>query len=83
MEEKGADVSWARLRFEMQEKILISRVEKMKIIGILEIILGVIGILMGFMMFGDIGVACIVGALAALLSGIGFIIASKNRAVSL
>ena len=50
----------------------------MKVIGILLIILGVIGILMGLNMFGDIGIACIVGALAALLSGIGFIIVSKK-----
>ena len=50
----------------------------MKVIGILDIILGIIGILMGFMMFGDIGIACIVGALAALLSGIGFLIAAKR-----
>ena len=50
----------------------------MKVIGILEIILGIIGILMGFMMFVDIGIACIVGALAALLSGIGFLIAAKR-----
>lgn len=48
----------------------------MKVIGILLVILGIIGIVMGMMMIGDIGVACIVGALAALLSGIGFIIAS-------
>lgn len=33
----------------------------MKIIGILLLILGVIGLLMGMMMFGDIGIACIVG----------------------
>lgn len=50
----------------------------MKVISILLIILGVIGILMGFMMFGDIGIACIVGALAALISGIGFLILSKK-----
>ena len=48
----------------------------MKVIGILLIVLGVIGILMGLMMFGDIGIACIIGALAALLSGIGFMITS-------
>ena len=46
----------------------------MKVIGILLIVLGFIGIFMGTMMFGDIGIACIVGALSALLSGIGFII---------
>ena len=50
----------------------------MKAIGILLIILGVVGILMGMVMFGDIGIACIVGALAALLSGIGFLSASKK-----
>lgn len=44
-----------------------------KVIGIILIIVGVIGLLMGMMMFGDIGVACIIGALSALLSGIGFI----------
>lgn len=50
----------------------------MKIIGILLIILGVVGFVMGLMMFGDIGVACIIGALAALLSGVGFIITEKK-----
>ncbi|PZW96475.1 hypothetical protein [Lachnoanaerobaculum umeaense] len=50
----------------------------MKVIGILLIILGIIGIVMGGMMFGDIGIACIVGAMSALLSGIGFLIASKR-----
>ncbi len=30
------------------------------------------------MMFGDIGIACMVGALAALLSGIGFMIVAKK-----
>ena len=45
----------------------------MKVVGILLIILGVIGIAIGLMMFGDIGVACIVGALAALLSGFVFL----------
>lgn len=49
----------------------------MKVIGILLIVLGAIGIVMGLMMFGDIGVACIVGALAALLSGIGFLSVAK------
>lgn len=46
----------------------------MKVIGILLIILGAVGLILGMMMFGDIGIACIVGSLAALLSGIGFII---------
>jgi hypothetical protein len=50
----------------------------MKAIGILLILLGIIGILMGLMMFGDIGIACIVGALSALLSGIGFLSVAKK-----
>ena len=49
----------------------------MKIIGIILIIVGIVGILLGAMMFGDIGVAAMIGALAALLSGIGFILCSK------
>ncbi len=50
----------------------------MKVIAILLIVLGVIGIALGLMMFGDIGIACIVGAVAALLSGIGFLMANKK-----
>lgn len=53
------------------------REEAMKIIGIILIIVGIVGILLGAMMFGDIGVAAMIGALAALLSGIGFILCSK------
>lgn len=51
----------------------------MKTIGILLIILGVVGILMGAIMFGDIGIACMVGALSALLSGIGFLSSCKTH----
>lgn len=50
----------------------------MKVIGILLVILGVLGILMGCMMFGDIGIACMVGAGGALLSGLGFLSADKK-----
>ena len=50
----------------------------MKVIGIILIVLGALGIFMGLMMFGDIGLACLVGALTALLSGIGFLLASKR-----
>ena len=50
----------------------------MKLTGILLIVLGLAGIIMGGMMFGDIGIACIVGALSALLSGFGFISADKR-----
>lgn len=50
----------------------------MKVIGILLIIVGVLGIIMGGLMFGDIGIACMVGAFSALLSGIGFLSVNKK-----
>lgn len=49
----------------------------MKVIGIILIVWGVIGILLGAMMVGDIGVAAIVGAVVSILSGIGFILCNK------
>ena len=45
----------------------------MKAIGIILIIVGVLGIILGGFMFGDIGIACLIGAVTALLSGIGFV----------
>lgn len=51
----------------------------MKLIGILLIVLGIVGVGMGAMMYGDIGLACIIGALSALLSGIGFLMMPKKR----
>jgi len=53
----------------------------MKIIGILLIVMGVIGILLGGMMFGDIGVTSIVAGIIGLLSGIGFILVNKKLKV--
>ena len=50
----------------------------MKVIAILLIITGILGVLMGSMMYGDIGLAAIIGAAAAMLSGIGFLGVSKN-----
>lgn len=50
-----------------------------QVIGILLIILGTLGILLGLMMFGDIGIACIIGALSSLLSGIGFTSIPQNK----
>ena len=50
----------------------------MKLIGILLILLGIVGIVMGAMMFGDIGIACLIGALSALLSGFGFLSVDKR-----
>ncbi|WP_176220567.1 hypothetical protein [Cohnella massiliensis] len=46
----------------------------MKIIGILLVIVGVAGMAMGGAMFGDIGIAAMIGASSALLSGIGFLL---------
>ena len=51
----------------------------MKAIGIILIVWGALGLFMGLMMFGDIGLACIVGAVTAILSGIGFLLASRRR----
>ena len=52
----------------------------MRLIGILLILVGIACLGMGVMMFGDIGIACIIGALSALFSGIGFmIVAGKFR----
>ena len=53
----------------------------MKVVGVLLIVIGVVGIMLGLFMFGDIGVACMVGALAALLSGIATILAAKRLSV--
>lgn len=44
----------------------------MKAIAIILIIVGIIGLIMSMMMFGDIGIAAGIGSLTALLSGFGF-----------
>ena len=49
----------------------------MKAVGITLIIIGVVGILLGSMMYGDIGIAAIIGASGALVSGIGFLKVNK------
>jgi hypothetical protein len=49
----------------------------MKGIGITLIVVGILGMVMGGAMFGDIGVAAMLGALVGILSGIGFIKAAK------
>ena len=49
----------------------------MKVIGILLLVVGGIGILLGGMMFGDIGIAAWIGAVTAILSGIGFLKSNK------
>ena len=43
----------------------------MKIAGFLLIVVGLIGLLAGSVMFGDIGVAALIAAVTALLSGFG------------
>ena len=50
----------------------------MKVFGIISVILGICGIGAGMMMFGDIGIACIVGGLAALLAGIALVKGAKK-----
>lgn len=50
----------------------------MKIIGILLVVVGIVGFILGAIMFGDIGIAAMIGASSALLSGIGFLKANKN-----
>lgn len=50
----------------------------MKVIAVLLLIVGALGMLMSSMMFGDIGLAAMIGALTALLSGIGFFMADKR-----
>ncbi len=45
----------------------------MKTIGIILVVIGILGIFLGSMMFGDIGLAAFIGAITAVVSGIGFI----------
>jgi len=49
----------------------------MKVFGIILIVIGVIGIIMGGAMFGDIGIAAWIGAVTALVTGIGFLKLNK------
>ena len=53
----------------------------MKVIGIILVILGVLGLLLSFMMFGDIAIAAAIGSAGSLLSGIGFILIDKKLKV--
>ncbi|MGJ9384295.1 hypothetical protein [Salipaludibacillus sp. CF4.18] len=50
----------------------------MKIIAIILIIFGVIGLLLSTMMFGDIGIASAIGAITAILSGTGLYLVTKE-----
>ena len=50
---------------------------KMKNIGIALIIVGSVGMLLGAMMYGDIGIAAMIGSVVGILSGVGFLKVSK------
>ncbi|WP_080831889.1 DUF308 domain-containing protein [Cohnella massiliensis] len=52
----------------------------MRIIGILQLLIGISGLILGSMMTGDIGIAAMIGAVTSLLSGAGFLLPeSKSR----
>ncbi len=48
-----------------------------KNIGIALIIIGSVGMLLGAMMYGDIGIAAMIGSVVGILSGVGFLKVSK------
>lgn len=50
----------------------------MKVISIILIVLGVLGLLLSTMMFGDIGVAAAIASITAILSGVGFMQVNKK-----
>jgi uncharacterized membrane protein len=50
----------------------------MKVLAIILIVVGVIGIIMAGAMFGDISLAAGVGAVTAILSGVGFHLVEKK-----
>jgi hypothetical protein len=45
----------------------------MKLFGIVLVVIGAIGIILGGAMFGDIGIAAWIGAVTAIVSGLGFL----------
>ena len=50
----------------------------MKVLGIILIVVGGIGIVLAGVMFGDIGLAAGIGAITAILSGVGFLLVVKS-----
>ncbi|MFE9273925.1 hypothetical protein ACQKLN_17185 [Paenibacillus glucanolyticus] len=50
----------------------------MKVIGVLQVLLGVSGLIIGSFMAGDIRIAAMIGASSALLSGVGFLLPEKQ-----
>ncbi len=66
-----------KLAFEPGGEKLMWPVTVFKVVAVLLIIVGVLGFAMGGLMFGDIGIAAMIGAGASLLSGIGFLALGK------
>lgn len=50
----------------------------MKVISIILIVVGIVGLILSTMMFGDIGLAAGIGSVTAILSGIGFMNVNKK-----
>jgi hypothetical protein len=50
----------------------------MKVLGTILIVVGGIGIVLAGAMFGDIGLAAGIGAITAILSGVGFLLVGKK-----
>lgn len=50
----------------------------MKVLSILLVIIGILGLLISSMMFGDIGIAAAIGSITAILTGVGFNIINKK-----
>lgn len=53
----------------------------MKIAAVLLIIIGIAGLLISTLMFGDIGVAAAIASVVGLVSGFGFLSAAKSLKV--
>ena len=50
----------------------------MKAIGVVLIIFGSISLLLSGIMFGDVGIAAGIGAITAILSGVGFLLTARK-----
>lgn len=50
----------------------------MRLVGYLLMVLGILGVAASALMFGDIGIAALIGAVTALLSGFGFLRVARN-----
>lgn len=50
----------------------------MKVLSVLLILIGIVGLLLSSLMFGDIGIAAAIGSITAILTGVGFSIINKK-----